>query len=60
MYISFFKRIFDFLVAFILFLLFMPLFLLLALLVKLDSKGPVFFRQQRGGKGGHYFNILFH
>jgi lipopolysaccharide/colanic/teichoic acid biosynthesis glycosyltransferase len=58
MYISFFKRIFDFLVAFILFLLFMPLFLLLALLVKLDSKGPVFFRQQRGGKGGRYFNIL--
>lgn len=58
MYSSFFKRIFDLCAALGLFILFLPLFLFLALLVKLDSKGPVFFRQLRGGKGGRYFEIL--
>jgi len=58
MYISFFKRIFDFLTAFVLFLIFLPIFILLAVFIKLDSKGPIFFRQQRGGKGGAYFDIL--
>ncbi len=41
-----------------LFLLLLPLFIILAVLIKLDSKGPVFFRQQRGGKNGNYFEIL--
>ncbi len=58
MYRIFFKRILDFLAAFILFMLFLPLFLILAILIKLDSKGPVFFRQQRGGRGGVFFDIL--
>jgi exopolysaccharide biosynthesis polyprenyl glycosylphosphotransferase len=34
-----------------------PLFALLALLVKLDSPGPVFFRQERVGRGGRRFRI---
>ena len=58
MYRNFFKRIFDLFAALIIFMLFLPLFIFVALLVKLDSRGPVFFRQQRGGKGGQYFDIL--
>lgn len=58
MYTNFLKPIFDFLIALMLFIFFLPLFILLAILVKIDSKGPVFFRQQRGGKGSRYFDIL--
>ena len=35
-----------------------PVFLVLALLVKLDSPGPVFFRQPRVGRGGRCFRII--
>ena len=35
-----------------------PLFILIALLIKLDSRGPVFFRQQRHGWDGKVFNVL--
>jgi lipopolysaccharide/colanic/teichoic acid biosynthesis glycosyltransferase len=35
-----------------------PLFLLVALLIKLDSKGPVMFRQKRIGKNGASFELL--
>ena len=35
-----------------------PLFGLLAVLVKLDSPGPVFFRQPRVGRGGRFFEII--
>ncbi|HEV3480476.1 MAG TPA: sugar transferase, partial [Gaiellaceae bacterium] len=35
-----------------------PLFALIALLIKLDSPGPVFFRQVRMGKGGRTFRIV--
>ncbi len=43
----FFKRLFDITVSFVLLLLFSPFFVLIALFIKFDSKGPVFFRQQR-------------
>ncbi len=43
----FFKRFFDIVVSFVLILLFSPFFVLIALFIKFDSKGPVFFRQQR-------------
>ncbi len=52
------KRCFDlFLSAFGLIVL-SPLFLVIAILVKRDSPGPVFFRGPRVGKGGRIFRML--
>ncbi len=53
-----FKRIFDFLIAVLGLVLLSPLMLLIAILVKFDSPGPVFFRQERVGKNGKIFKIL--
>lgn len=39
-------------------LLFSPFFALLPVLIKLNSKGPVFFRQERVGRNGRKFNVL--
>ena len=44
------KRAFDIIVAIVGLLLLSPLFLFVALLIKLDSPGPIFFRQERMGK----------
>ncbi|MGO1119640.1 undecaprenyl-phosphate glucose phosphotransferase [Rhodovibrionaceae bacterium A322] len=44
--------------AFFLLLLFSPLLLAVAILIKLDSKGPVFFRQQRAGYEGKSFSVF--
>ena len=52
------KRVLDLIVATTALLLLTPLFLIIALLVKLDSKGPVLFRQTRSGAGGRSFAIL--
>jgi exopolysaccharide biosynthesis polyprenyl glycosylphosphotransferase len=51
------KRAMDVLGAGIGLVLLSPLFLLLAALVKLDSPGPVLFRQLRVGRGGRRFKI---
>ena len=51
------KRTFDILVAAIGLVLFAPLFLLIAILIKVDSKGPVFFRQLRIGRNFRAFEI---
>ena len=53
----FFKRAFDILGAGILLILTSPLFLLSALLIKLDDHGKVFFTQLRATKGGKPFKI---
>lgn len=50
-------RIFDLFVAFIGLLLLLPLLLLVAIIIKLEDGGPVFFRQVRVGKGGRPFKI---
>lgn len=52
------KRAFDITVAGLLTLCLSPLFLLLALLVRLTSQGPVFYRQERIGLRGTTFNML--
>ena len=52
------KRLFDVIASSILLLLTGPMILLAALLVKLDSKGPAFYRQQRIGLYGEEFWIV--
>jgi lipopolysaccharide/colanic/teichoic acid biosynthesis glycosyltransferase len=51
------KRLFDLTVGGFTFLLALPALLLTALLIKLDSPGPVFFRQQRVGENGRIFRM---
>mgnify|MGYP003575763221 CR=1 FL=1 len=52
------KRLFDILVSGILILVLSPLMALVALLVRLDSKGPILFRQSRVGIEGRPFQML--
>jgi len=52
------KRAFDVVVSTLLLILFSPVFLLVAIAIKLDSRGPVFFSQERVGMDGKQFNIL--
>jgi exopolysaccharide biosynthesis polyprenyl glycosylphosphotransferase len=49
------KRTFDLVVSALAILLLLPLWLLIALLIKLDSKGPVFYTQERVGMDGRLF-----
>jgi lipopolysaccharide/colanic/teichoic acid biosynthesis glycosyltransferase len=51
------KRLFDFCVALLALVLLSPLMLAVALWIKLDSPGPVFFRQERVGQHGRLFDI---
>lgn len=51
------KCIIDFILALIGLIILSPLFLLIAILIKIDSKGPVFFLQERLGKNGKVFKI---
>jgi lipopolysaccharide/colanic/teichoic acid biosynthesis glycosyltransferase len=51
------KRLFDIAAALAGLILLAPLFALAALWIKLDSAGPVFFRQQRVGRHGKLFGI---
>jgi exopolysaccharide biosynthesis polyprenyl glycosylphosphotransferase len=52
------KRAFDIAFSFILLVLLSPLFALIALLIKLSSNGPVFFRQERIGLNKRRFHVL--
>lgn len=52
------KRILDFILSLISILILWPFFLIIALLIKIDSKGPVFFKQKRIGKDKKEFYIL--
>lgn len=54
----FFKRFFDLLLSFIGIVLLSPLFIILAIIIKATSKGPVFFKQERLTKNGKIFKIL--
>ncbi len=52
------KRTFDFLASFFGLLLLSPLILCIAVWVKCDSKGPIFYRQVRVGKDGREFKLF--
>src|SRR4051794_38851072 len=52
------KRAFDLALAILLLILLAPVMVLAAAAIKLTSEGPVFFRQQRIGRGNHPFEVL--
>ncbi len=52
------KRIMDILISAAALLALWPLFLLIALAIRLDSRGPAFYRQERVGKDGEPFRIF--
>lgn len=54
----FFKAIMDFLIALIALIVLSPLFIIVAIAIKIDSPGPVFFVQKRIGKNGKLFNCV--
>lgn len=58
MYKHFLKRVIDFIVSLIGLIVLSPVFIILCIWIKLDSKGPIFFRQKRVGKNKKHFNIL--
>ena len=55
---SFLKRVFDIVASLILLVVALPLILLGAMAVKLDSRGPAFFRQTRVGLFGEHFQLV--
>lgn len=52
------KRIFDIIASLILLIILSPIMLILAIAIKVDSKGPVFYRQERITKYGKKFKIF--
>lgn len=53
-----FKRLFDIVVSLIMLLILSPVFLILAIAIKLDTEGPVFYRQVRVTQYGKEFHIF--
>jgi len=56
-YVKRLKRILDILIAIFGILIISPLWILIAVVIKINSKGPVFYKQERCGKNGQNFNI---
>ncbi len=52
------KTSMDYIISFLVLTAGLPIWILVALMVKLDSRGPVFYRQQRVGKGGKLFRVF--
>jgi len=55
---KFFKRTIDIIVSVICLIILLPFMIYIALRIKTSSKGPIFFTQERIGRGGRPFNIL--
>lgn len=53
----FIKRLFDIIMSLIGLILLSPVFLIIAILIKIDSKGPVFFKHKRIGKNGKTIGV---
>lgn len=58
LYVNFFKRVLDFLITLIGFIIISPVFLLLCIMVKCKLGSPVFFKQQRCGKDEKTFEMI--
>lgn len=57
MYVHFFKRVIDFILSLIGLMVLSPVFLILCIWIKVDSKGPILFKQKRFGKNKSFFYI---
>ena len=53
----FFKRLMDIILSFIAMILLIPFFIVFSVIIKLESKGPIFFKQKRIGKNKKIFMI---
>ena len=58
MYRTIIKRLLDLILSTIGIIVLFPTYLIVALAIKIDDPGPVFFRQKRVGKGKSYFSII--
>ena len=58
MYEKYIKRILDLFLALLLLIILLPLFIIISIIIKIDSRGPVLFSQNRTGKGGSTFSII--
>ena len=58
LYARYVKRILDFIISLVAFIILIPFMLIIAILIRIDSKGPVFFLQERLGKDGKVFKII--
>jgi len=52
------KRLFDFVVSCVALIFLLPVFILIALLIRIDSPGPVFYYSRRYGRGGKIFKMF--
>ena len=57
MYKRFFKRMIDIIMLLLILIILSRIMLILAIFIKLESRGPVIFKQQRIGLNGKVFNI---
>ncbi len=58
MYIRIIKPVVDFIIALVAIVVLIPVFILVAIAIKLNSPGPIFFLQERLGKNGRVFKIF--
>ncbi|MBM7560900.1 sugar transferase [Fusibacter tunisiensis] len=56
-YSKYFKRILDFVLSLIAILVLSPLLIVVAILIRMGSEGPIFFRQERPGKNQKIFKV---
>ena len=54
---EFFKRVFDLVMSILLLVFCLPVLIIIALLIKLDSNGPILYRHKRVGKDGKLFYV---
>lgn len=57
MYRDYIKRVIDVVLSMILLIILSPVLLITAIVIKIDSKGPIIFKQERIGKAGEVFKI---
>ena len=57
LYDGFFKRLIDIIISFMGLVILSPVYLIIAIAIKIDDPGPVFFTQKRVGKNKQYFKL---